>query len=205
MQKNSNYILVLYYSRNHSTKHLAEEIAHGIESANTPLQARVRTVPSVSPDNQASTSPIPTEGAAYASLDDLKNCQALALGSPTRFGNMAAPLRYFLDQTGPLWQAGSLINKPACVFTSSNSMHGGQETTPLSMMLPLLHHGMLILGGPYSEPALLNTQSGGSPYGASHVSGTNETCELTKDEGNIARAQGKRLAEITQRMLHDLD
>lgn len=163
------YILVLYYSRNGSTNEMARQIARGVEQAG--LEARLRTVPAISTECEAVAPSIPDEGALYATLDDLKNCAGLALGSPTRFGNMAAPLKYFLDGTSNLWLTGALVGKPAGVFTSTASLHGGQETTLLSMMLPLLHHGMLITGLPYSESALLETQGGGTPYGASHHAG----------------------------------
>jgi NAD(P)H dehydrogenase (quinone) len=163
------YILVLYYSRSGSTNEMARQIARGVEQAG--LEARLRTVPAISTECEAVSPDIPDEGALYASLDDLKNCAGLALGSPTRFGNMAAPLKYFLDGTSNLWLTGALVGKPAGVFTSTASLHGGQETTLLSMMLPLLHHGMLITGLPYSESALLETQGGGTPYGASHHAG----------------------------------
>jgi NAD(P)H dehydrogenase (quinone) len=161
-------ILVLYYSRSGATRRLAELIAQGID-ATSGAEARLRRVPPVSPISEATAPAIPDEGPPYVELADLTECAALALGSPTRFGNMAAPLKYFLDQTGPLWLAGGMAGKPACVFTSTGSMHGGQESTLLSMMLPLLHHGMLIVGLPYTEADLMATQSGGTPYGASHV------------------------------------
>lgn len=199
MIKEDPYILILFYSRNDSTRKLAETIALGVES--TGINAKIRTVPSVSPDNISTKDEIPSSGAAYATLNDLANCQGLALGSPTRFGNMAAPLRYFLDQTGSLWQSGALVNKPATVFTSTSSLHGGQETTLISMMLPLLHHGMIISGIPYTEAALLNTSSGGTPYGATHVSGNDGQNSWPEEEIKLAKAQGKRLAEITLKML----
>ncbi|EKF75012.1 trp repressor binding protein [Alcanivorax hongdengensis A-11-3] len=188
----SDVILVLYYSRNGSVANLARQIAHGVESEG--LEARLRTVAPVSADHQATGPAVPDSGAPYATLDDLRECAGLALGSPTRFGNMAAPLKYFLDQTSELWMSGELIGKPAGVFTATGSLHGGQESTLLSMMTPLLHHGMLITGVPYSEDALLQTQSGGTPYGASHVSGSRADATLTDDEIHIARALGKRLA-----------
>ena len=163
------YVLVLYYSRNGSVSEMARHIARGIEQGG--MEARLRTVPAISSECEAVAPSIPAEGALYASLDDLKNCSGLALGSPTRFGTMAAPLKYFIDGTSNLWLTGALVGKPAGVFTSTASLHGGQETTLLSMMLPLLHHGMLITGLPYSEQALLDTQGGGTPYGASHHAG----------------------------------
>jgi len=193
-------ILVLYYSRHGAVRELANHVARGIEQAGA--QARVRTVPDVSPVTQASAPPVPDEGPPYATLDDLTECIGLALGSPTRFGNMAAPLKYFLDSTSPLWLSGALVGKPAAVFTSTSTQHGGQETTLLSMMLPLLHHGMLILGLPYTEAALLRTASGGTPYGASHVAGTNSDRPLTDDETELCRALGRRLGDAALALLH---
>lgn len=186
------YALVLYYSRSGATRRMAELIARGIEQSGA-IEARLRTVPPVSPDHQASLPPVPEEGDVYCSEDDLRDCAALALGSPTRFGNMAAGLKYFLDNTGALWATGALIGKPATVFTSTSSLHGGQESTLLSMMLPLLHHGMLICGLPYSEPGLMRTGSGGTPYGASHLSGINSDLPISKDEATLCLAAGKRL------------
>jgi NAD(P)H dehydrogenase (quinone) len=193
------YILVLYYSRHGATAHMAQLIARGVEQAGD-IEARLRTVPSVSPDTRASIPDIPEQGAVYCSEADLRNCAGLALGSPTRFGNMAAALKYFLDNTGALWASGALINKPASVFTSTSSLHGGQEATLLSMSIPLLHHGMLICGLPYSEPALMRTRSGGTPYGASHLAGVDSDLELTDDEQSLCIAQGKRLAQIALQM-----
>lgn len=190
---NHPYILVLYYSRHGATAQLAQQIARGIESIDG-IEARIRTVPPVSTVCEAVESAIPDKGAPYATLDDLRDCAGLVMGSPTRFGNMAAPLKYFLDSTSALWLAGSLINKPAAVFTSTASMHGGQETTLTSMMLPLLHHGMLIMGLPYSEPALSSTDSGGTPYGASHVASAAGNKPLSDDEITLAKQLGKRLA-----------
>jgi len=187
------YILVLYYSRNGATAQLAQQIARGVEHVDG-MEARLRTVAPVSTVCEATESAVPDQGAPYVSLDDLRHCSGLALGSPTRFGNMAAPLKYFLDTTAALWLAGDLIDKPACVFTSTSSMHGGQETTLVSMMLPLLHHGMMLLGIPYSEPALNNTQTGGTPYGVSHVTGVNGDLPLSADEISLAKSLGKRLA-----------
>ncbi|MBA3536888.1 MAG: NAD(P)H:quinone oxidoreductase [Tatlockia sp.] len=188
------YILVLYYSRTGATAQLAQFIARGVESIDG-IEARIRTVSPVSTTCEAVDSPIPEKGAPYASLDDLRHCQGLALGSPTRFGNMAAPLKYFLDNTTSLWLAGDLVNKPACVFSSSSSMHGGQETTLTSMMLPLFHHGMLILGIPYTEPLLNTTQSGGTPYGITHVAGISNDNPLSADEIALAKYLGARLGQ----------
>ncbi len=193
------YILVLYYSRNGSTNEMARQIARGIEQAG--MEARLRTVPAISTECEAVTAEIPAEGALYASLDDLKNCAGLALGSPTRFGNMAAPLKYFLDGTNNLWLTGALVGKPAGVFTSTASLHGGQETTLLSMMLPLLHHGMLITGLPYSESALLETEGGGTPYGASHHAGADGKNGLDQHEVALCRALGLRLAKTAQKLV----
>jgi NAD(P)H dehydrogenase (quinone) len=184
-------ILVLYYSRGGHTAALAAEIRQGI-TAEPGVDARVRTVPPLG----ARDDDIPAEGPPYVTKDDLRECAGLALGSPTRFGNMAAPLKAFIDSTSDLWLSGSLIGKPAAVFTSTSSLHGGQETTLLSMMLPLLHHGMLLLGVPYSEPALLATTSGGTPYGASHVAGIDNSAVLSDDEKQLAQALGKRVAEV---------
>jgi NAD(P)H dehydrogenase (quinone) len=186
------YILVLYYSRNGATSEMARQIARGIELGG--LEARLRTVPAVSAECEAVAPAIPDKGAPFASVDDLKNCAGLALGSPTRFGNMAAPLKYFLDGTSSLWLSGCLVGKPAAVFTSTASLHGGQESTLLSMMLPLLHHGMLITGIPYSEAALLETTGGGTPYGASHHAGADGKRALDEHEKSLCRALGQRLA-----------
>lgn len=185
-------ILVLYYSRHGAVSQMANYIARGIESAG--VGARLRTVPDVSPVTEISAPSIPAEGATYASLDDLRECIGLALGSPTRFGNMAAPLKHFLDGTSALWMSGALVGKPAAVFTSSSSMHGGQETTLISMMLPLMHHGMMILGLPYTEKQLLQTASGGTPYGASHVAGADSSLPLSSDEKTLCQSLGARLA-----------
>jgi len=189
-----NYILVLYYSRNGHVKKLAEEIAQGVESAG--MEARLRTVPAVSAVCEAIEEDIPDSGDLYCSEDDLTHCSGLLIGSPTRFGNMAAPLKYFIDGSAGLWANGSLINKPAGVFTSTSSLHGGQESTLLSMMIPLLHHGMLITGIPYSEPSLHSTTRGGTPYGASHV----ENDTLSSDEIALCRAQGKRVAQLAAKL-----
>lgn len=189
-----NYILVLYYSRNGHVKKLAEEIAQGVESAG--MEARLRTVPAVSAVCEAIEEDIPDSGDLYCSEDDLTHCSGLLIGSPTRFGNMAAPLKYFIDGSAGLWANGSLINKPAGVFTSTSSLHGGQESTLLSMMIPLLHHGMLITGIPYSEPSLHSTTRGGTPYGASHV----ENDTLSSDEIALCRTQGKRVAQLAAQL-----
>lgn len=192
------YILVLYYSRHGKTAEMAKYMARGIEAAG--LEARLRTVAEISPTNEATAATVPTEGAIYCSHDDLKHCAGLLLGSPTRFGNMAAPLKYFIDSTSNLWLTGALIDKPAGVFTSTSSLHGGQETTLISMALPLLHHGMVFAGLPYSEAGLTNTQTGGTPYGASHHSGQDGSNELSEHEIALCKAQGKRLANLAKRL-----
>lgn len=194
-----SYILVLYYSRSGSVKELAKHITRGIESVG--IEARIRTVPSVSHTTEATEPAIPDSGAIYATLEDLAGCAGLAMGSPTRFGNMAAPLKNFIDNTSSLWFNGALVGKPACVFSATASMHGGQETTLLSMMLPLIHHGMLILGIPYTEPRLTGTVTGGTPYGATHVSGAQHDKLISDDEKQLAFALGKRLATVTQKLL----
>jgi len=186
-------ILVLYYSRHGATRKLAELVAQGIESV-PGAEARLRTVPAVSTVAEATQSDIPDNGPPYVELSDLAECAGLALGSPTRFGNMASAMKYFLDGTAADWVNGTLTGKPAAVFTSTGSLHGGQESTLLSMMIPLLHHGMLVLGLPYSHPELMNTASGGSPYGASHWAGADGRRALTEDERVLAIALGKRLA-----------
>lgn len=193
------YVLILYYSRTGSVAQLAQYIARGVERVDG-IEARLRTVPPVSTTCEAIDNAIPDTGAPFVTLDDLRGCLGLALGSPTRFGNMAAPMKYFLDTTSPVWLAGELANKPACVFSSSASMHGGQETTLMSMMLPLLHHGMILLGIPYTEPLLSTTQSGGTPYGATHVSGVGNDTSLTQDEITLAKQLGERLALTSMRM-----
>lgn len=185
-------ILVLYYSRHGSVRELARHIARGVEKAGS--IARVRSVPEVSAVTEATAPSIPLSGDPYATLDDLRACSGLALGSPARFGNMAASLKYFLESTSPLWLRGDLVGKPAAVFTSSSSLHGGQETTLTSMMLPLLHHGMVLLGVPYSEPALNRTATGGTPYGASHVAGIGNDRPISDDERALCQALGERLA-----------
>lgn len=193
------YILILFYSKHGSTAQLAQYLARGVESVDG-ICARIRTVPPVSATCEAVENAIPEQGAPYATLDDLKHCQGLALGSPTRFGNMAAPLKYFLDSTSTLWLAGDLVDKPACVFSSSASLHGGQETTLVSMMLPLLHHGMLLLGLPYTEQALNTTQTGGTPYGVTHVAGIDNNNKLSADEILLAKQLGKRLANAAVKL-----
>lgn len=192
-------ILVLYYSRYGSVARMAHLIARGVQEVNG-MEAVIRTVPPVSTVCEATASDIPAEGPPYATHDDLVECAGLALGSPTRFGNMAAPLKYFLDSTSPLWLSGALVDKPACVFTSTASLHGGQESTLLSMMLPLIHHGMLMVGLPYSESALTTTQSGGTPYGASHVAGPDSNHPISEEERLLCIAQGRRLADLAQRL-----
>jgi NAD(P)H dehydrogenase (quinone) len=188
-------VLVLYYSRHGATRDLALAIAHGIDGV-PGARARVRTVPAVSSVCEAVEADIPADGPPYAEPRDLAECVGLALGSPTRFGNMAAALKYFLDGTTPQWLSGTLAGKPACVFTSTGSLHGGQESTLLSMMLPLMHHGMLLLGIPYTETALMQTQTGGTPYGASHFSrsGGTDGSPLSSDEKTLAKVLGARLA-----------
>jgi NAD(P)H dehydrogenase (quinone) len=190
-------ILILYYSRNGSVAAMAQLIARGVEQV-PGMQARLRTVPAVSTVSEATADSIPSEGPPYADLDDLRDCAGLALGSPTRFGNMAASLKYFLDGTSSLWLSGGLAGKPAAVFTSTSSLHGGQESTLLSMMLPLLHHGMLVTGLPYTETDLFSTASGGTPYGASHWAGIDNDLPLTEEEKRLCRALGKRLAETAR-------
>ncbi|HWT71729.1 MAG TPA: NAD(P)H:quinone oxidoreductase [Oxalicibacterium sp.] len=187
-------ILVLYYSRHGATRKLAEFIGQGIDSV-AGCEARLRTVPAVSTVAEATEPAVPGSGAPYVELRDLDECAGLALGSPTRFGNMAAPMKYFLDGTTSQWLAGALAGKPACLFTSTGSLHGGQESTLLSMMLPLLHHGMLVLGVPYTQPELMTTSSGGTPYGASHWSGVNGMQPVTDESRALAVALGQRLAQ----------
>lgn len=189
------YILVLYYSRTGAVKQLAQYIARGVAHVDG-IEARIRSVPPVSATCESVESTVPDEGAPYATLEDLKGCVGLALGSPTRFGNMAAPMKYFIDSTTSLWLAGALVDKPACVFSSSSSMHGGQESTLISMMLPLLHQGMILLGVPYTEPALSTTQTGGTPYGVTHVSGVGNDPVLSLDEMTLAKRLGERLGRM---------
>ncbi len=192
------YILILFYSRYGATEKLANAIARGVELVSG-VEARVRTVPAVSTNCEQTEAPIPNDGPPFATLDDLKQCAGLALGSPTRFGNMAAAMKYFWDSTSGLWQSGALIGKPAGVFTSTASLHGGQETTLLAMAMPLIHHGMLITGVPYSEPALSKTQSGGTPYGPSHHANS-QGSDLTDDETACCRSLGQRLAHIALKL-----
>lgn len=192
-------ILVLYYSQNGSVLNLAREMAKGIDSV-AGCEAVLRTVPKVSTVCEQVADSIPDSGAPYVSIEDLRECAGLAMGSPTRFGNMAAAMKYFLDGTSGVWLSGDLIGKPACVFTSSSSMHGGQESTLLTMMLPLLHQGMMVLGVPYSEADVGSTQTGGTPYGASHVSGSDGKNQLSPAEKRIAFAQGKRLAQTAAKL-----
>jgi NAD(P)H dehydrogenase (quinone) len=192
-------ILVLYYSRTGKIAQLARLVARGVEEVDG-MRARLRSVPPVAPITEATAPPEPDEGAPYATREDLRECAGLLLGSPTRFGNMAAPLKYFIDSTAAEWASGALVGKPAGVFTSTSTMHGGQETTLVSMMLPLLHHGMLIVGIPYTEAALNQTRSGGSPYGASHVAGTSGENPVSDDERMLARVLGRRVAETAARL-----
>ena len=188
-------VVVLYYSRHGATAEMARLIARGVESVDG-VEAVLRTVPEISENCEATEPRVPEEGAPYVSLDELKSSDALALGSPGRFGNMAAPLKYFLEKTSAHWLSGSLVGKPAGVFTSTSSLHGGQESTLLSMMTPLLHHGMLISGLPYTESALLTTTTGGTPYGPSHVAGADNNCPISDDEKSLCMALGKRLATL---------
>jgi NAD(P)H dehydrogenase (quinone) len=196
MSMESAQILVLYYSRTGSVARLARQVCRGIESV-AGVTATLRSVPPVSAESERPQRAVPEEGAPWASLEDLATCDGLILGSPTRFGNMAAPMKYFLDQTGSLWAQGTLADKPAAVFTSTQSMHGGQESTLLSMMLPLLHHGMVYVGLPYTESEVNTTRSGGTPYGASHVASAVPEGELSEEEAALARALGRRMARIT--------
>ena len=188
-------ILILYYSRTGAIASLARQVARGVEEVDG-MFARLRTVPPVAPTTEVAIAPVPDDGAPYVDKHDLAECTGLILGSPTRFGNMAAPLKHFIDGLGAEWVSGTLAGKPAAVFTSSATMHGGQESTLLSMMLPLLHHGMLLVGIPYTEPVLSSTRSGGTPYGASHVAGTQDELPLSDDEKTLARALGRRVARI---------
>lgn len=199
MNRTNLTILVLYYSRHGSVRKLAELIAQGIESV-PGCDARLRTVPAVSTVTEATEPEVPLEGAPYVELQDLEDCAALALGSPTRFGNMAAAMKYFWDGTSAQWLSGTLSGKPACVFTSTGSQHGGQESTLLTMMVPLLHHGMMVMGLPYTHPELMTTSSGGSPYGATHWSGLDGKKPITEDEKRLALAMGRRLAEAAMKL-----
>jgi NAD(P)H dehydrogenase (quinone) len=192
-------ILVLYYSQSGAVRQMAQFIARGIEKVPA-MGARLRTVPRVSPLTEATEPEVPESGAPYVEHRDLEQCAGLALGSPTRFGNMAAPMKYFLDGTGGLWLRGAMAGKPAAVFTSTASMHGGQESTLLTMMLPLLHHGMLIVGIPYSEPALMATRTGGTPYGASHLAGADSDQPVSEDEKRLCMALGERLAATAAKL-----
>lgn len=191
---NNPYVLVLYYSRHGAVASMAKQVCRGIEQV-TGIEARLRTVPAVSTECEAVSDDIPADGPLYCSEEDLQHCAGLVMGSPTRFGNMAAALKYFIDGTSSLWLSGALINKPAAVFTSTASMHGGQESTLLSMMLPLMHHGMVLVGLPYSEPALMKTAAGGTPYGASHLAGK-QGRPLDTDEQALCLALGKRVATL---------
>jgi len=199
MTSTKPYVLIIYYSRHGATAKMADLIARGVESVGD-IDVKIRTVPAVSAVSEATAPAVPNEGAPYATLDDLEHCAGLIIGSPTRFGNMAAPLKYFLDSTLQLWLAGKLIGIPAGVFTSTSSLHGGQEATLLSMMLPLLHHGALLVGMPYSESALMNTQSGGTPYGPSHLAGAHNEIPLSADEKELCKALGKRVATLALKL-----
>jgi len=192
-------ILVLFYSRHGATRKLAELIAQGIESV-PGCDARLRTVPAVSTVTEATAPEVPLDGAPYVELDDLAECAGIAVGSPTRFGNMAASMKYFWDGTSSQWLSGALAGKPACVFTSTGSLHGGQESTLLTMMVPLFHHGLMVLGLPYTNPELMTTQGGGTPYGASHWAGLDGARPITDDEKRLAIAQGRRLAETAAKL-----
>lgn len=199
MSQTMSDILILYYSRNGHTAQLARLMARGVEEI-PGMRARLRQVPPVAPITEIAQPPEPEEGAPYVTRQDLHECVGLALGSPTRFGNMAAPLKHFLDSTGAEWASGALVGKPAAVFTATSTMHGGQESTLLSMALPLLHHGMLLLGIPYTEPALTHTLSGGTPYGASHVAGPKGDNSISEHERELARALGRRLADTARKL-----
>ena len=195
----SPYVLALYYSRYGATEKMAQLLARGIEQVSG-IEAKVRTVPCVSANSEATEPEVPNEGAVYCSEEDLKNCSGLIIGSPTRFGNMAAALKYFLDGTGAIWASGSLIDKPVATFTSTSSLHGGQETTLLTMAIPLIHHGMVFCGIPYSEAALNTTTTGGTPYGASHLAGAKGNNPISDDEAVLCAALGKRVATIAQKL-----
>jgi NAD(P)H dehydrogenase (quinone) len=193
------YVLVLFYSRGGATASMAQQVARGVELCEG-ISARLRTVPAVSANCEQTEEDIPEDGPLYCDQDELRHCAGLVLGSPTRFGNMAAPLKYFVDQSSALWLSGAMIDKPAAVFTSTSSLHGGQESTLLSMMLPLMHHGMLITGLPYSEAGLMSTSSGGTPYGASHWAGDDNSRSLDEEEASLCRALGLRVARLARRV-----
>ncbi len=190
-------LLILYFSRHGATASMAKQLARGVEQVDG-VSARVRSIAPVSAEHESVSPAVPDTGAPFATVDDLQDCIGLAMGSPTRFGNMAASLKYFIDSTSPLWLSGALVNKPATVFTSTSSMHGGQESTCISMMLPLLHHGMTIVGLPYTETRLMQTTTGGTPYGSSHFAGPNNDNPLSEDEKTLCQAQGKRIATIAK-------
>jgi len=189
------YVLILYYSRHGATATMAQQVARGVELVEG-ITARLRTVPAVSATCEKVEDEVPGTGPLYCELEDLAQCSGLVLGSPTRFGNMAAPLKYFMDQTSSLWLSGAMIDKPAAVFTSTSSLHGGQESTLLSMLLPLLHHGMIVAGLPYSEHGLMTTTSGGTPYGASHWAGSDNSRQVDEVEAALCRALGQRVARL---------
>ena len=189
------FVLVLYYSRMGATASMAQQVARGVDLVEG-ISARVRTVPAISANTEQSEDDIPLEGPLYCDIEDLRACSGLVLGSPTRFGNMAAPMKYFIDQTSSLWLSGDMIDKPASVFTSTSSLHGGQESTLLSMLLPLLHHGMVLAGLPYSEAGLMSTTSGGTPYGASHWAGNDNKRPVDETEASLCRALGRRVAQL---------
>jgi len=193
------YVLVLYYSRHGAVADMAAQVGRGVEKV-PGMSARLRTVAPVSAETEQVADDLPQQGPLYCEEDDLRDCQGLVMGSPTRFGNMAAPLKYFIDQTSGLWLSGALIDRPAGVFTSTSSLHGGQESTLLSMVLPLLHHGMVLAGLPYSEPGLMTTSSGGSPYGATHWAGDDNQRALDQNEASLCRALGKRVADLALRL-----
>ncbi|MCI4569436.1 NAD(P)H:quinone oxidoreductase [Lysobacter sp. CFH 32150] len=192
-------VLILYYSRGGSVANLARQVARGVGEV-AGMSARLRTVPPVAAVTQAAAPPVPDEGAPYVEKRDLAECAGLVLGSPTRFGNMAAPLKHFIDGLGSEWVSGTLVGKPAGAFTSTSTMHGGQEATLLAMMIPLLHHGCVLAGIPYTEPALNSTRTGGTPYGASHVAGLKDDPQLSDDEAVLARALGRRIAQLAVRL-----
>ena len=194
------YILVLYYSRGGATASMAQNICRGVELV-PGVTARLRTVPAISANTEQSEEDIPSQGPLYCEQDDLRHCAGLVMGSPTRFGNMAAPLKYFIDQSSELWLSGALVDKPAAVFTSTSSMHGGQESTLLTMLLPLMHHGMLVAGLPYSEPGLMRTQRGGTPYGASHWAGPDNNKAVDSCEADLCKALGNRVAMLASRLV----